>query len=311
MSTEAMPTEHAGRAPAYLSLGHAGFAERINALRALAAPCRLCPRACGVHRVRDERGFCGAGRHPWLANVGPHYGEERVLVGTGGSGTVFLTGCVLRCVFCQNHDISQGGAGEEVSVEQLAHWLLSLQSMGCHNINLVTPTHQALALVEALALAVEGGLRLPVVWNCSGYESVEVVRVLEGIVDVYMPDVKYGDSAMAQRYSGVPGYWEVVRAAVLEMHRQVGDLVVERGLAVRGLLVRHLVLPEGIACSERVLRFLAERVSARSFVNLMAQYYPAHRARTFPELARRPTVAEIRRVVGLSEQLGLPRAGRH
>ncbi len=304
-----MSAEHAGRAPAYLSLGHAGFAERIKALRALAAPCRLCPRACGVHRIRDERGLCGAGRRPWLANVGPHYGEERVLVGTGGSGTVFLTGCVLRCVFCQNHDISQGGAGEEVSVEQLAHWLLSLQRMGCHNINFVTPTHQALALVEALALAVEGGLRLPVVWNCGGYESVEVVRVLEGVVDIYMPDVKYGDSALAEQYSGVPDYWELVRAAVLEMHRQVGDLTIAHGLAVRGLLVRHLVLPEGLACSDRVLRFFAEHVSSGSFINIMAQYYPAHRAHAFAELSRRPTGAEIRQVLRLAEKLGLARAG--
>lgn len=310
-ATLAMSTEHAGPTPAYLSLGRAGFADRIDALRALAVPCRLCPRACGVHRVRGERGFCGAGMRPWVASVGPHYGEEHVLVSTGGSGTVFLTGCVLRCVFCQNHDISQGGAGEEVSVEQLAHWLLALQSMGCHNINFVTPTHQALPLVQALALAVEEGLRLPVVWNCGGYESVEVLRVLEGIVDIYMPDIKYGDSVTAERYSGVTGYWEVVQAAVLEMHRQVGDLTTNRALAVRGLLVRHLVLPKGLASSGQVLRFLAEQVSSRSFVNIMAQYYPAHRSGAIPELARRTTGAEIRQVIACAEALGLSRAAQH
>jgi len=230
-------------------------------------------------------------------------------VGAQGSGTVFLTGCVLRCVFCQNADISQEGAGEEVTCDQLAQWLLALQDMGCPNINFVTPTHQAPQIVEALALAADRGLRLPVVWNCGGYESVQALRLLEGIVDIYMPDIKYGDSRSAETYSAAPSYWEVARAAVREMHRQVGDLQVKSGVAVRGLLVRHLVLPGGLAGSENVLRFLAEEVSADTCVNIMAQYRPCHRARAYPELARRPTPEAFRRVVVTAGQLGLTRAG--
>jgi len=248
---------------------------------------------------------------PWVASVGPHHGEERVLVGGGGSGTVFLTGCVLRCAFCQNYDISQAGAGEEAPVSQLARWLLALQNMGCHNVNFVTPTHQAPQLIEALAKAREQGLRLPVVWNCGGYESVEALKLLEGTVDVYMPDIKYGDSRAAETYSAAPGYWEVAQEAVREMHRQVGDLRVEGGIAVRGLLVRHLVLPEELAASANVLRFLAEEISTDTFVNIMAQYHPCHRARVYPELARRPTPEAFRQVVALAGQWGLTRAGPH
>ncbi len=297
--------------PLYLALTPAELSQRAGALRALASPCRLCPRVCGVERQQDERGFCGAGWRPWVANVGPHYGEERALVGSGGSGTVFLSGCVLRCVFCQNHDISQEGAGEEVSPDELAKGLLALQRLGCHNINFVTPTHQAPQLVETLTLARDRGLSIPVVWNCGGYESVEALRLLEGVVDIYMPDVKYGDSASGERYSGVTDYWETVRSAVSEMHRQVGELKLQDGTAVRGLLVRHLVLPGDLAGSEEVLRFLAEDISPHTFVNIMAQYHPIHRAREFPELARRPTREEFNRVFAVARQLGLTRAGRH
>ncbi|MFO8034847.1 MAG: radical SAM protein [Candidatus Bipolaricaulota bacterium] len=300
-----------GRGAAYARLPPAEMSRRAQELRALASPCRLCPRGCGARRDQEQRGFCGAGLRPWVASVGPHPGEERVLVGSGGSGTVFLTGCVLRCAFCQNSDISQGGAGEEVSSEQLARWMIALEKTGCHNANFVTPTHQAPQIVEALALAREEGLRLPVVWNCGGYESVEALRLLEGIVDIYMPDIKYGDSSAAERYSGAPGYWEIAQEAVREMHRQVGDLQVEGGIAVRGLLVRHLVLPGGLAGSENVLRFLAEEVSPDTFVNIMAQYYPTHRARDYPELSRRPSGAELRAVVEQARDLGLSRAGRH
>jgi len=232
-------------------------------------------------------------------------------VGARGSGTVFLTGCVLRCAFCQNADISQGGAGEEVTCDQLAQWLLALQDMGCPNINFVTPTHQAPQIVGALAMAADRGLRLPVVWNCGGYESVEALRLLEGIVDIYMPDIKYGDTRTAEKYSAAPAYWEVAQQAVREMHRQAGDLQVKSGVAVRGLLVRHLVLPEGLAGSENVLRFLAEEISADTFVNIMAQYRPCHRARAYPELARRPTSEAFRQVVAMAGQLGLTRAGPH
>jgi len=232
-------------------------------------------------------------------------------VGRGGSGTIFLTGCNLRCVFCQNYEISQLYEGREVSAEELARMMLELQLIGCHNINLVTPTPQAHAIVAALVIARENGLRLPVVWNCGGYESVEVLRVLEGVVDIYMPDFKYGDSARGERYSAAPGYFEVAKEALKEMHRQVGDLVVQDGIALRGLIVRHLVLPNDLAGTERVLRFIAEEISPDTYVNIMAQYYPTWKAHRYPELSRRITTEEYREALELARKLGLRRAGPH
>lgn len=232
-------------------------------------------------------------------------------MGRGGSGTIFFAGCNLHCVFCQNYEISQLGQGREVSVGELAAWMLELQEMGCENVNLVTPTHQAPQIVQALVLAREGGLRLPLVWNCGGYESVEALGLLSGIVDIYMPDFKYGDSQVAVSYSDAPGYFEAAKGAVSEMHRQVGDLEVVDGLARRGLLVRHLVLPGGLAGTERVLRFIAEEISRDTFVNVMAQYYPTYRAWEFPELARRITREEYREALALARRFGLVRAGPH
>lgn len=284
---------------------------RAAALRERASPCVLCPRRCGVDRARGELGACRIGLRPWVASVGPHYGEEPVLVGRRGSGTVFLGGCNLACVFCQNADISQGGAGGELPVAALAGAMLGLQNFGCHNINLVSPTHQAPQLVEALALAREDGLSVPLVWNCGGYERVETLRLLEGVVDIYMPDVKYGDNAAGARYSSIPDYWDRARGALLEMHRQVGDLVTEGELAVRGVLVRHLVLPRDLAASDAVLSFLAEELGGETFVNIMAQYYPAHQAFAYPELSRRPTSEELCRVHARARELGLRRAGPH
>ena len=297
--------------PAYLGLSRAELAARAEALRELASPCRLCPRECGARRAEGERGSCRAGLTPWVASFGPHFGEERVLVGRGGSGTVFLAGCNLHCVFCQNYEISQLGQGREITVEELAAWMLHLQEIGCENINFVTPTHQAHQIVAALALAREGGLRLPIVWNCGGYESVAALRLLSGIVDIYMPDFKYGDSQVAARYSDAPGYFEAAKAALREMHRQVGDLEVVDGVARRGLLVRHLVLPGGLAGTERVIRFIAEEISRDTFVNIMAQYYPTYRAWEFPELSRRITREEYRKALEIARRLGLSRAGPH
>lgn len=234
-----------------------------------------------------------------------------MLVGRGGSGTIFFTGCNLHCVFCQNYEISQLGEGREIPVEELAAWMLRLQEIGCHNINFVTPTHQAPQIVEALALAREEGLRLPIVWNCGGYESVEALRLLDGIVDIYMPDFKYGDSQVAARFSDAPGYFEVARAALKEMHRQVGDLEVRDGIARRGLLIRHLVLPGGLAGTEKVLRFIAEELSRETFVNIMAQYYPTYKAWQYPELARRITPEEYREALEIARRLGLSRAAPH
>ncbi|MBC7170069.1 radical SAM protein [Candidatus Bipolaricaulota bacterium] len=297
--------------PLYLDLPTAELQARAEGLQALASPCGLCPRKCGAHRARGERGFCRAGLTPRVASFGPHFGEEDVVVGEGGSGTIFLSGCNLRCLFCQNYAISQLGEGEEIAVHDLARIMLRLQEMGCENVNLVTPTHQAPQIVAALALARDEGLRLPLVWNCGGYESVDALRLLAGIVDIYMPDFKYGDNAVAARLSGAGDYVERAQQALREVHCQVGDLVVEDGIAVRGLLVRHLVLPDGLAGSEAVLAFIAREISPHTFVNVMAQYRPAHRAREYPPLARRPTAAEYERTLDIARRLGLHRAGPH
>lgn len=297
--------------PSSLDLGAGELRARAEELRALASPCQLCPRACGVDRAGGERGVCGASLAPWIASFGPHFGEERVLVGSGGSGTIFFSGCNLRCLFCQNYTISQLGEGEEVPIQELARVMLHLQEIGCENANIVTPTHQAPQIVDALAHAREEGLRLPVVWNCGGYESVDALRLLSGIVDIYMPDFKYGEDTVAARLSAAPDYVPAAQAALREMHRQVGDLVVEGGVAVRGLLVRHLVLPEGLAGSEAVLRFIADEISKDTYVNVMAQYRPAHRARESPALSRRITAVEHKDVLALARRLGLRRAGPH
>jgi len=293
--------------PVYRALSKQEFGRRVEGLRALASPCRLCPRACGVDRLNGERGFCRAGMRAWVSSAGPHFGEEPELVGHGGSGTIFLSGCNLHCVFCQNHPISQGGEGREASVEELVGTMLRLQGMGCHNVNLVTPTHQVLQIAEALVIAQDRGLSLPIVWNCGGYESVEVLKLLDGIVDIYMPDFKYGHSEVASRYSAAPNYFDVAKDALLEMHRQVGNLVVEDGIARRGLLVRHLVLPNGLAGTEKVLRFIVEEISPDTYVNVMAQYTPSHRARDYPELSRRITVQEYEEALSLAERAGLKR----
>jgi putative pyruvate formate lyase activating enzyme len=295
--------------PLSVGLAERELRKRAEALRDLSSPCRLCPRRCGVARDTGERGFCRAPLVPWVASFGPHFGEERALVGAGGSGTIFFSGCNLRCLFCQNAAISQLGEGQELDVEDLARIMLHLPEMGCVNVNLVTPTHQAPQIVAALAIAREEGLRLPIVWNCGGYESVDALRLLEGVVDIYMPDFKYGDSAVAADLSAASGYVEAAQAALREMHRQVGDLVIERGVAVRGLLVRHLVLPHGRAGSEAVFRFLARDVSPDTFVNVMAQYRPAHRAGERAELARPVTRAEHAAALAVAKQLGLRRAG--
>jgi len=297
--------------PAYLKLSGKELRARAEALRELASPCRLCPRECRVRRAQGERGSCRAGLVPWVSSFGPHFGEERVLVGRGGSGTIFLTGCNLHCVFCQNYEISQLCEGEEISVEKLAAWMLRLQELGCHNINFVTPTHQAPQIVKALAVARQEGLRLPIVWNCGGYESVEALRLLSGIVDIYMPDFKYGDSQVAARYSDAPGYFEIAKEALREMHRQVGDLKIEDGIARRGLLVRHLVLPGGLAGTEKVLKFIAEEISRDTYVNIMAQYYPTYKAWQYPELARHITPEEYSEALKIARNLGLARTGPH
>lgn len=283
------------------------MAARIEELDALLSPCRLCPHHCMVDRRQGERGRCGVGAQAKVASFGPHFGEEPPLVGRRGSGTVFFSGCNLSCVFCQNYTISQLGEGQEVSTEHLTEIFLGLARRGCHNINLVTPTHQAPVIVSALALAQEAGLELPIVWNSGGYESPEVLRLLDGIVDIYMPDAKYGDDVAAARYSGGPEYATNLEAVLREMHRQVGDLVIEEGIAQRGMLIRHLVLPGGIAASDRVFDTIASHLGQETYLNVMEQYRPCYRANEYPELDYRLSLSEYAEAVNSARELGLHR----
>lgn len=270
--------------------------------------CAVCAHCCGIDRLTGETGRCRAGDRAVVSSYGRHMGEESVLTGTRGSGTIFFGHCNLACEFCQNYDLSHQGEGEEVSAGELADIMLRLQQMGCHNINLVSPSHFVPQILAALVPALEGGLALPIVYNTGGYDAVPVLRLLDGLVDIYMPDVKFGDDETAEKYTGAPRYFTVVRRALLEMHRQVGDLVVdEKGLAVRGLLVRHLVMPAGLAGTAAVMRFLAEEVSPDTFVNIMAQYHPAHRAFRYPELSRRVTTREYLEALELAREAGLYR----
>jgi putative pyruvate formate lyase activating enzyme len=294
--------------PAYLELLETGeLVRRADAAARLLEQCRVCPRECLVQRLQGEHGVCRVGDRAMVSSYGPHFGEERPLVGTGGSGTIFLSHCNLCCVFCQNSDISQGDEGQVVSAQELAGMMLSLQRMGCHNVNFVTPTHQVPQILRALVLAAEQGLCLPLVYNCGGYESLGTLQLLDGVVDIYMPDLKYADAEIARRYSGVERYPEVAKAALAEMHRQVGDLALDRrGIAARGLLVRHLILPNDLAGTGEVVRFLAG-LSSNTYVNIMDQYRPSYRAHEHPLLARRPTRAEIQEAVRMARAAGLSR----
>ncbi len=294
--------------PSYLALFRSGeISRRVETVTKQLEACVLCPRACKANRAAGETGECGVGRLALVASSGPHFGEESVLVGLRGSGTVFFAGCNMRCVFCQNYDISQMRMGREVTAAELADIFLDLQDRGCHNLNLVTPSHVVAQALEALALAVERGFRLPIVYNSSGYDALATLRLLDGIVDIYMPDVKYSDSAGAEKYSGVKNYWKIVRQALREMHEQVGDLQTMNGVAVRGLLVRHLVLPNRIAGTYKVMQFLAENISKDSYVNVMDQYRPVYRAGAYTELSRRPTRDEWEDAVRLARQCGIHR----
>ncbi|MFH0990802.1 MAG: radical SAM protein [bacterium] len=270
--------------------------------------CRLCPRACGAKRLEGKFGVCRLTDTIVIASNGPHYGEEAPLVGFGGSGTIFFSSCNLKCQFCQNYDISQLRYGRVVSIERLAGIMLDLQQMDCQNINLVTPTHCIASIVEALLHAINKGLKIPLVYNCGGYESLEVLTLLDGIIDIYMPDIKYGCDEYGKRYSGVKNYWSLVRPAVREMQRQVGDLKMNgRGVAEQGLLIRHLVLPNRIAGSQAVLEFIAREISRDAYVNIMDQYRPMFHAGHHPELNRGITEQEYDEAIRFARQQGLHR----
>jgi putative pyruvate formate lyase activating enzyme len=299
----------AGFEPAYLKLHQTGeLKERADKLWAIMESCRLCPRKCGVNRQEGNSGFCQSpGVTLMVASCHPHFGEERPLVGVGGSGTIFITHCNLRCVFCQNWEISQLGRGVETEIEDLALMMLSLQEIGCHNINFVTPTHYSALLLKGLEKAAEGGLRLPIVYNTSGYERLEILEVLDEIVDIYLPDFKYWDSEMAAKYSsGAEDYPEVAKTAILEMHRQVGVAKpAENGIMQRGLMIRHLVMPNAVAGSEQIIEWIGENLPLDTYVNIMAQYTPLYKAYDYPEISRRITSEEYIKVVDKAKEVGL------
>ncbi len=300
--------------PAYETLETEGkLAERIEQAYAIFENCQLCPRQCGVNRKKGERGFCRAPVRPVVFGAHPHFGEEISLVGDRGSGTIFFSNCNLRCVYCQNWPISHEGRGKEIADEELAGLMIGLQGIGCHNINLVTPTHVMPNILNATRIALKKGLRIPLVYNTSGYERLEIVRLLDGIVDIYLPDMKYMNADEADRYSaGASDYPEVAKKAIIEMKRQVGPhLTNKHGIALRGLMIRHLVMPNGVAGTEKFVRWIAEALSKSTYVNIMPQYRVDYKAFEYPRISRSITVKEFLEAMGWAEQQGLTNLDPH
>jgi len=299
----------AGFEPAYLETRRSGLLkEKIATARQILADCVLCPRQCRVDRLSGQLGICKTGARAWVSSYCPHLGEEAPLVGKHGSGTIFMTHCNLLCVFCQNFDISHQGQGRPVTAEQLAGFMLDLQDAGCHNINFVTPSHVAPQILAAVDVAAERGLRVPLVYNSGGYDRVQSLELFEGVFDVYMPDFKFWDPDIARTTCNAPDYPAMARAAIKEMHRQVGDLSIDDdGIARRGLLVRHLVLPRGLAGTAEVMRFIATEVSDRTYVNIMPQYRPCGRAADVEALARRITTNEFEAALTSARKEGIAR----
>jgi len=300
--------------PAYAKLEREGkLLPRVSQARAIFARCQLCPRRCGVNRLEGERGFCRAPAGAVVFGAHPHFGEEMSLVGDSGSGTIFFSHCNLRCVFCQNWPISHEGQGKPLSDEELAEMMLGLQRIGCHNINLVTPTHVMPAILGATRIALGKGLRVPLVYNTSGYERLEMLRILDGIVDIYLPDLKYMDADKAAKYSaGAADYPEVATRAILEMHRQAGLLRLDRrGIALRGLMIRHLIMPNRVAGTEEFVRWVAASLPKATYVNLMAQYRVDYRAYEYPEIARGITREEFLEAMEWARWYGLTNLDPH
>jgi len=294
--------------PAYHKLEEEGkLAQRVEEAYSIFEDCNLCPRECGVNRRKGETGFCQAPLKPVIFSAHPHFGEEVSLVGQNGSGTIFLSNCNLRCIFCQNWPISHKGKGKQLRDEDLAAMMLYLQKIGCHNINMVTPTHVMPNILKATRIALKKGLRLPLVYNTSGYERLEIVKILDGIVDIYMPDMKYMDSDKAGKYSaGASDYPEEAKEAIIEMNRQVGELKInEQGIALRGLLIRHLVMPNQAAGTEKFVKWVAESLPKSTYVNIMPQYRVEYKAFDYPEIARGITVQEFLEAMDWAEKYGL------
>ena len=294
--------------PAYEKLEKEGkLAQRIKQAYAIFENCQLCPKRCGVNRQKGEKGFCRAPLRPVIFSYHPHFGEEMCLVGGGGSGTIFFSNCNLRCIFCQNWPIAHEGKGKEVEDEDLADMMLHLQKIGCHNINLVTPTHVMPNILNATRIALKKGLRLPLMYNTSGYERLEMLKILDGIVDIYKPDMKYMDADKAAKYSsGASDYPEVTKKAVIEMNRQVGVLQLDnQGIALRGVIIRHLVMPNRVAGTEKFAKWVAENLTKNTYVNIMAQYRVEYKAFDYPEIARGITVQEFLEAMDWAKIYGL------
>jgi len=294
--------------PNYLKAYKEGRLEKkIEQLNKILSCCTLCPRQCKVNRSKDEKGFCGAGKDLRVSSTFAHFGEESCLVGRFGSGTIFLSHCNLKCIFCQNYEISHLAEGSIVTKEQLAAYMLRLQKLGCHNINFVTPTHFVSQIVESLLPAIKQGLDIPLVYNCGGYESEEVIDILEGIVDIYMPDVKFSSSEVSRELCGVDNYFSNLKRVLKKMHQQVGDLQIQDGITQKGLLIRHLVLPGGLAGTKEIMEFIAKEISLKTYINIMAQYRPCGEAYKFAQINRYLSQQEYTEAIRIARSFGLTR----
>jgi putative pyruvate formate lyase activating enzyme len=282
--------------------------ERIEKAYALLENCTVCPRECKVNRVKGEIGFCGIGTNPRVASYNVHHGEEPPISGTRGSGTIFFSGCNMKCKYCQNFPISQLRYGKEITTQELAEMMLYLQSKGCHNVNFVTPSHLIPQVLQSLSLAWEKGFNLPLVYNTSGYDSVKTLKLLDGIIDIYLPDMRYADDSIAKELSSAEDYVEINRLAIKEMYRQVGNLVIdEHGIAAKGLVIRHLILPHNQAGSEDIFRFIKTEVSEEAYVSLMGQYFPSYKAGECVSIDRKITPEEYESAVDSFFKAGLSR----
>jgi len=289
----------------YLTLNLAEIEKRVNLLFENLKNCKLCGWECGINRY-VKKSHCRSGVNLEISSYGAHFGEEKIISGKNGSGTIFFTNCSLLCVYCQNYDISQIGNGYNISIEELSEIMLKLQKIGCHNINLVTPTHFLPQILKAIFISIKNGLHIPFVYNCGGYENVEALKTLEGIIDIYMPDAKYGDNELGKKYSGIPDYWDKCKKALFEMKRQVGDIILnEEGVALKGLLIRHLILPNNISSSENVLKFIRDELGENTWISLLSQYHPEYKAYIYPEINRRITFYEYNKVVEMTYKFGL------
>ena len=282
--------------------------ERITILRDKLKCCTLCPRKCQVNRLSGETGICETSEYAVVSSYMPHFGEEAPLVGRHGSGTIFFTHCNLHCIFCQNYDISHQGRGQKVTDREVADMMLTLQSLGCHNINFVTPSHVVPQILSALHIAVQDGLHVPLVYNSSGYDLVETLKLLDGIIDIYMPDFKFWDPGISGKTCDAPDYREIAKAALKEMHRQTGDLILDHdGIAHMGLLVRHLVMPENLAGTEKIMKYIASEISTNTYVNIMPQYRPCFNAYKYPLLNRSITHDEFYHAIEMAKKAGISR----